>query len=143
MDYVAPFIPGGTIVTISATTASTANQLATAASAASTLRVVNETTGAAARALRSFPDGSFDAFVPLAPGSNRIAVRVTTTDGGRAEDRRSVTRTGAAGVAGERALLLELQRRTRETEVWAEMERERRGPRREIEIRVEPGTPPR
>jgi len=108
-----------------------------------TLAIANETTGAAARALRTFPDGSFDAFVPLAPGANRISVRVTTTDGGRAADERTVVRTGAAGAASERELLVELQRRTRETEVWAEMERQRRGPKREIEIQVDPATTPR
>ena len=36
------------------------------------------------------------------------------------------------------ALLEELRRRTRETEIWAQMERERRAPKLDLEIRVEP-----
>ena len=36
------------------------------------------------RAVRSFPDGSFDGFVPLAPGENRIEFEVVLDDGRRA-----------------------------------------------------------
>ena len=108
------------------------------------LRIVNQTTGTPARALRTFPDGSFDAFVALAPGSNRLAIHVTTTDGASAQIERVVTRSAEASApAGERELLEELRRRTRETELWAEMERQRRGPKRELELRVEPGSAPR
>jgi hypothetical protein len=104
------------------------------------LRITNTTTGAPARALRTFPDGSFDAFVELAPGVNRIRIEVRTTNGRTAADERIVTRTTEAEVeAAEKAALLEeLRRRTRETELWAEMERERRAPKLDLELRVEP-----
>lgn len=104
------------------------------------LRITNATTGAPARALRTFPDGSFDAFVELAPGANRIEIRVRTTNGRSAADERVVTRTteAAGDAAGKAALLEELRRRTRETEIWAQMERERRAPKLDLEIRVEP-----
>ena len=55
------------------------------------LRIVNETTGAAARALRTFPDGSFDAFVELAPGRNHIVLRAHDDDG-RTRGRRTLDR---------------------------------------------------
>ncbi|RIL01386.1 MAG: hypothetical protein DCC71_17945, partial [Proteobacteria bacterium] len=103
------------------------------------LRIVNATTGAPARAVRTFPDGSFDALVELAPGANRIRVEVRTTTGGRAAGERVVVRSAPAGAPdGARALLEELRRRTQETALWAEMERERRAPKGELEIRVEP-----
>jgi hypothetical protein len=107
------------------------------------LRITNATTGAPARALRTFPDGSFDAFVELAPGVNRIRIEVRTTNGRTAADERIVTRTTEADVeAAEKAALLEeLRRRTRETELWAEMERERRAPKLDLEVRVEPTSP--
>lgn len=104
------------------------------------LRITNTTTGAAARALRTFPDGSFDAFIELAPGTNRIRTVVRTTNGASAVDERDVVR---AGDGARPALLEELQRRTRETEVWVEMERQRRAPRLDLELRVDPAPPPR
>jgi hypothetical protein len=45
------------------------------------LDIVNTTTQAPARAIRSSHDGRFDAFVPLAPGSNRIRVIAELADG--------------------------------------------------------------
>lgn len=104
------------------------------------LRITNTTTGAPARALRTFPDGSFDAFVELTPGANRIRTQVRTTNGAAAVDERIVVR---AGDGDRRALLEELQRRTRETEVWAEIERQRRAPRLDLELRVDPSKPAR
>jgi hypothetical protein len=104
------------------------------------LRITNTTTGAPARALRTFPDGSFDAFVELAPGANHIRFDVRTTNGRTAADERIVTRTtDAAGDSAEQGKLLdELRRRTRETEIWAQMERERRAPKLDLELQVEP-----
>ena len=107
------------------------------------LRVVNETTDRPARALRTFPDGSFDAFVELAPGRNRIRFEAAASDGTRAVADRIVDYDAApprdAAQARERreqteALLDQLRRRTQETEVWAQMERERRVRKLEIEI---------
>jgi hypothetical protein len=106
------------------------------------LRIANATTGEAARALRTFPDGSFDAFVELAPGANRIAIEAITSDGRSARAERTVSRADAAGPPdAQRALLDELRRRTRETELWVEIERERRAPKTELELRVEPTAP--
>jgi hypothetical protein len=105
------------------------------------LRIANATTGRPARAVRTFPDGSFDAFVELAPGTNRIAIDVRTSNGATARAERVVVRSAGASGAEERALLDELRRRTQEMEVWAQMERERRAPRAELEIRVEPERP--
>ncbi len=103
------------------------------------LRVVNETTGAAARALRTFPDGAFDAFVELAPGRNHIVFRATTTAGANAVAERWIDRSGAAApsAAEGAALVQELRKRTRETALWAEMERERRVQNLELELRLE------
>jgi hypothetical protein len=98
------------------------------------VRVVNETNGAPARALRTFPDGSFDGFVEVAPGRNRIVFRATTTDGRSAEAERIVVRTGSGDAA---ALVRELRKRTRETELWAEMERERRTQKLDLDVRIE------
>jgi hypothetical protein len=107
------------------------------------LRIVNRTTGAAARALRTFPDGSFDAFVELSPGANRIEIEARTNDGKRAVAERVVVReAAAAGVPdAQRTQLDELRRRTRETELWVEIERERRAPKTELDLRVEPMAP--
>jgi hypothetical protein len=107
------------------------------------LSVANATTGKPGRALRTFPDGSFDALVELAPGPNRIVITATTTNGAHASEERVVVRTAGGSEAGERALLDELKRRTQETAIWAEMERERRAPKAELEIRLEPTPAPR
>jgi hypothetical protein len=68
-----------------------------------------------------FPDGSFDGFVPVAPGPNTLAVRATLPDGSTARSQRVVhyeppeaetpdSRREAEGV------LLELRRRAREVD---------------------------
>ena len=82
-----------------------------------TIELLNETTGATGRAVRWFPNGSFDGFVPLEPGPNRIVVRVRLTDGRRLEAVRHVPYRppDAPNEADRRAaaeLLAELQRRT-------------------------------
>jgi hypothetical protein len=103
-----------------------------------TLRIVNATTGRPARALRRFPDGRFDGFVELAPGTNRIRVEATASDGAHAASERTVARDAAhPDPAAAEALLRELRRRTREVELRAEMERTRRVRTLELEIRVE------
>jgi len=102
------------------------------------LRIVNATTGRPARALRRFPDGRFDGFVELAPGTNRIRVEATASDGARAAGERTVARDAAhPDPAAAEVLLRELRRRTREVELRAEMERTRRVRTLELEIRVE------
>lgn len=54
------------------------------------LEIENRSTGQPATALRVFPDGRFDAFVPLAPGSNALEVRGVLPDGRRVNLRRVV-----------------------------------------------------
>jgi hypothetical protein len=110
----------------------------------SSLAVENATSGQAGRALRVFPDGAFDAFVPLEPGPNRLRVTAVAADGARAAVERTVVyRPGAAGDAAldaqQRALLDELRRRTREVELWAEIERGRSFQVKELELDMEPG----
>ena len=45
----------------------------------------NATTGAPGRAVRVFPNGSFDGYAPLVPGDNDLAVIATLDDGRRVE----------------------------------------------------------
>jgi len=115
------------------------------------LRVVNDTTGQAARALRTFPDGSFDAFVELAPGRNRIRFEAAATDSTRAAAERIVDYDAspprdAADARARRqeseGLLEQLKQRTAETEAWAQMERERRVRHLELEIHPVEANPP-
>ncbi|HSJ98498.1 MAG TPA: vWA domain-containing protein [Myxococcota bacterium] len=102
----------------------------------SALRVVNATTGRPARALRTFPDGKFDGFVELVPGTNRLRIEAEASDGARAAvERRIAHEPAGPDPAGAAALLEELRRRTREVEMRAEMERTRRV--RALEIRVD------
>jgi hypothetical protein len=103
------------------------------------LRVVNASTGRPARALRTFPDGRFDAFVELGPGANRLRVEAEASDGARAAAEREVVRDAARpDSAASAELLAELRRRTREVELRAEMERTRRVLSKELELQVEP-----
>jgi len=43
--------------------------------------IANETLGLQGRAVRFFPDGSFDGFVRLAPGANRLSIQARASDG--------------------------------------------------------------
>jgi hypothetical protein len=117
------------------------------------LRVENRSNRQAARALRIFPDGSFDGFVELAPGDNHLLFVAKARDGTEVSVAREVTclsdpdsTGGGEGPDRERigALLDELRRRTRETAMWAEVERGRSAQRLELEIEPEaPGSPGR
>jgi len=83
------------------------------------LVIENLTAKAGARAVRSFPDGSFDAIVPLAEGENTVEIRAVFADGERAVTRSVVHYerpdpvTEADRREGERWLLL-LRERTHE-----------------------------
>jgi hypothetical protein len=109
------------------------------------LRVENRTSGQVARALRVFPDGSFDAFVPLETGPNRLQVTAVAGDGSSASLERLVHYRPEAETNALRAelqsLLDELRRRTREVELWAEIDRGRSVPVRELQLDVEPPAP--
>ncbi len=104
------------------------------------LEIRNATTGEPARAVRTFPDGSFDGLVRLAEGRNRLRVEARRVDGRRDVVERTVEL--RVGGIGDRALLERrlqaLRRRTRELEMWAEIERGRQRDRRSLEIRAEP-----
>jgi len=106
------------------------------------LEIVNTTTGAPARAVRIFPDGSFDGLVPLGPGRNELRIRALRRDGARFEQKRAVTVDRAPRDEAERAeaarLMQELRTRTREMEAWAELARRRRTRRRVVEIEAVP-----
>lgn len=110
------------------------------------LRVENRTTGAEARALRSFPDGSFDALVELAPGANRVRFTARARNGSVDSAERVVLYEpppvlGAAEEEAQRRRMAELaeqlRERTAETRLIAEMGRRRPLQRREIELRAE------
>jgi hypothetical protein len=106
--------------------------------------IENETTGEPARAVRLFPDGSFDGFVELAPGPNRLRVEARSRGGERAAAQLRVVRRDGPATGDEaarlRALLDELRRRTAEMAAWARMEQRRREQVKVLEL--EPGPPP-
>jgi len=131
------------------------------------VEIANRTTGQMAREFRMTPGGSWGAFLPLAPGDNRIEVVARTESG--IEARRSITVTldeGAPGAAipreydflasGSFGVCLrdakrveltaeELQRQQVRRELLLEMERERAKAReraarqrKELELELEP-----
>ncbi len=119
------------------------------------LAVSNQTTGEEARALRAFPDGSFDGFVSLAPGRNRLVFEARDADGGSHRIEREISyqpgvkrdskegsspSVGSAGDPpgeGEAALLEALRQRTAELEAWADVEARRAQQEKDLELRVE------
>ena len=110
------------------------------------LRVVNRSNGSPARALRVFPDGSFDGFVELVSGENHLVFIATARDGTELMVAREVTCSLDAGEEGGleesdrerlRELLEELRRRTLEIALWAEIESGRNLHRLEVEIEPE------
>ena len=80
--------------------------------------ITNATGGAPARALRRFPDGSFDGIVPLQPGLNRLVVDALGPQDGAARWERQVEYVPSTkpDPSGE-ATLERLRRRTLETEL--------------------------
>ncbi|MEE8558097.1 MAG: vWA domain-containing protein [Myxococcota bacterium] len=111
--------------------------------------IENLTTGSASRSLRIFPDGSFDAYIRLAPGENRVRLRAESSRGTSRELERSVyyERRTPTTLEEAEAVSVELERlrrklrdRTVETQMLREIERERaeRDGERELEIEVEP-----
>jgi hypothetical protein len=89
-----------------------------------------------ARAVRSFADGSFDGFVPLAPGDNPIELEVVLEDGRRVRAQRSVHYEPIAN-PGDAALLDALRERTAETELAGESQSGAVRRRTHLEIRGE------
>jgi hypothetical protein len=117
--------------------------------------VVNETTGMEARALRVFPDGTFDGFVELAKGRNRLRFAAQDVDDSVHGVERWVTYEPPSGPNGPAAVsagpagsegadgpsederVEELRRRTAELEAWADLERSREQQRKDLKLRVE------
>jgi hypothetical protein len=106
--------------------------------------ILNATTGVPARALRLFPDGSFDALVSLAEGPNLLRIEAFAGDGSGVYLERSVERQAGSAEADEaargRELLSQLRQRTAEMEAWAEVERRRQQQRRTLQIEARPGS---
>ena len=111
----------------------------------SSIELANATTGAPGRAVRSRPDGSFDGFLLLAPGENRIRVTARDDAGAERSDERIVVydqraaRTPEEAEAFDRRVLdlrYTLEQRRLETELVAEIEAAR-NQRRELEVRPE------
>lgn len=107
------------------------------------IEVENLTSGRRARAVRLFPDGSFDGYAPLVPGPNLLRVTIRSEAGAEKQLHRRVTyqSTPADTPGGRRRLEIMLERlriRTFETEL-AEKARRRldRVRRRTLRIEVE------
>jgi tetratricopeptide (TPR) repeat protein len=103
------------------------------------VEIRNETTGGAARALRLFPDGSFDAYVDVVPGANTLAIVARLEDGARLTERVTVGFAAPdqpTAAHRERASRLreQLRARTLETEL---MRRARQGREAELEVELE------
>jgi hypothetical protein len=109
----------------------------------SRVAITNTTTSTPARAVRLFPDGSFDALVTLAAGENVLRVEAYASDGSGVYVERKVVRLPGQADAAETArgqeLLAALRQRTAEMEAWAEVERRRQEQRRSLTIEATPG----
>jgi hypothetical protein len=111
------------------------------------LSVENLTTGGPARAVRTFPDGSFDGVVELAEGANQLRFTALAHNGSRDIAERNVVYTeptnltDAERLEHEKRISLmvdELKDRTRETEFLTEMARRRPPQGRDVQVRAEP-----
>ena len=107
--------------------------------------IQNLTSGETGRAVRLFPDGSFDAYLRLSPGENRLRITARMHDGREARIDRRVfyekpERPTAEDQARANALLQSLRERTLEAERAAAV-RQRGALDRDLEIEPEkPGT---
>ena len=103
----------------------------------------NLSTSRAARAVRLFPDGTFDGYAPLRPGENLLRITLHAEGGGfRHIDRRVHFEEVPAGTpeqkAAARRLLKELRIRTLETELAARVRARRAEERkRRLDIKLE------
>jgi hypothetical protein len=113
------------------------------------IEVENATTGAAGRAVRRRPDGSFDGFVLLAPGENKIRVTARDDAGASRSGERTVffdersprsPEEVAAFDAKLHELRTTLEQRRLEAALAAEIEAAR-NQRRELEVRPEEPAP--
>jgi hypothetical protein len=101
----------------------------------------NATSGAGAEAVRTFPDGSFDGYLRLVPGENRIEVVARMEDGREARAALSVVfvrpeEPSAEARAAAGLLLDALRLRTIETEMGVRA-RQRVPQKRELDVSIE------
>jgi hypothetical protein len=111
------------------------------------VRIQNLTSGEMGRAVRLFPDGSFDGYLRLSPGENRLRVTARMHDGREIRADRRVfydkpERPTAEDQARASALLQSLRQRTLETERAAAV-RQRGALERDLEIEPEEREPDR
>jgi hypothetical protein len=113
------------------------------------IEIANATTGEAVRALRTAADGSFDGYLALVPGENRIRVVARGERGGRAELERVVRFEArepldaqeAERFAAEReAFTAALELRTLEARLALEIE-QARAQRKQLRVGVEDEEP--
>jgi len=109
----------------------------------SRVAIRNVTNDTPARAVRLFPDGSFDGLVTLVEGENLLRIEAFGGDASGLRVERKVVRTAGAAAGDEaaqgRALLDALRQRTAEMEAWAEVEHRRQEQRRSLTIEAKPG----
>lgn len=107
------------------------------------VEIENVGTGERARAVRLFPDGTFDGYAPLRPGENLVRVTAIGEAGGRTSDEIHVTfhriqARGADQLAAAERLLKDLKIRTLETELSERARRKLARQRsRRLELEVE------
>jgi uncharacterized protein YegL len=101
------------------------------------IEIENLTSAAPARAVRLFADGSFDGFVPLEAGTNRIEVRVRTLHGECAQLQREITFSPrAASSEADLQALAELNERLSLHALESELAQRSRERMRRIRIQV-------
>ena len=100
--------------------------------------IVNLTTGESARAVRTFPDGSFDGFARLVEGTNLLEIGARLVDGRRLSERRTVVYAPPEHPTDRhRAELEELRMQLELRTIETDMARRARGTTRERDRRLE------
>jgi hypothetical protein len=102
------------------------------------VQVDNLSTGKSGRAIRLFPDGSFDGFVPVVPGENRLRVTIEAEAGSTKSIDRTIHFEKVDDPARLQQLLRQLEIRTVETAFAEEAQRKRDViKRRQLEIETD------
>ena len=105
--------------------------------------IENRTTGEAARAVRLFPDGTFDGYSRLREGQNRLVITLRSEAGAERELERNVfyekrAARSPADRAAVEALLADLRARTLETEMLERLRtKQQRSRVRDLKLEVE------
>lgn len=106
------------------------------------VEIESRPSGQPGRAVRVFPNGSFDGYAPLAPGRNQITITGVMEDGERISTTRTVwferpEHPTPGDEAAARELREELQNRKVEIELLAEMRRASPSQVRKLSVRVD------